>query len=222
MDQKRIESIAKICHEAHKAYCEEIGETGEVCWSHLSQERKTAAFASVAEQIANPLTPEEAHNRWVTVKANNGWVWGKEKDFEKKTNPLMKPYSDVPDEQREKGILFITIVNRLGLGRDGGYSTSKALTNVDTKTATETTSDIIVIGNPDNLQLLCKAGSKRQGWMKSSKAMEVEGVGCLVQFTSERQSKDGLWSIAETSSFFPNTTIVPDVNNGRKLEKSSY
>jgi hypothetical protein len=72
--------------------------------------------------------------------------------------------------------------------------------------------DIKVVGNGDTFQLLCKASSVSQGWMKSAKAMEIDGVGCVVQVTTQQGN-----NVAEALVFVPNVTIVDDVNGGRKL-----
>lgn len=74
-------------------------------------------------------------------------------------------------------------------------------------------SDIKVVGNGDTFRLLCKASSASQGWMKSAKAMEIPGVGCVVQVTTQQ----GV-NVAEALTFVPGVKIVDDVNNGRKLE----
>ena len=75
-------------------------------------------------------------------------------------------------------------------------------------------SDIEVIGNGDAFQLLCKASSKSQGWMKSAKAYEVPGMGCLVQVTTQQGD-----NVAEALVFVNDVTIEDDINNGRKLVK---
>jgi len=75
-------------------------------------------------------------------------------------------------------------------------------------------SDIEVIGNGDSFQLLCKASSKSQGWMKSAKAYEVPGMGCLVQVTTQQGD-----NVAEALVFVNDVTIEDDINNGRKLVK---
>lgn len=77
--------------------------------------------------------------------------------------------------------------------------------------------DVKVIGNTDQFQLLCKASSQEQGWMKSTKAMEIPGVGCVVQVTTQQRNLDGSYACAEAVCFVPNVKIVADSNNGRAL-----
>lgn len=78
-------------------------------------------------------------------------------------------------------------------------------------------SDIKVVGDGNLFQLLCKASSESQGWMKSSKAMQTPS-GCVVQVTTQQKNPDGSYSIAEALTFVAGVKIVDDVNGGRKLE----
>lgn len=73
--------------------------------------------------------------------------------------------------------------------------------------------DIEVFGNGDLWQLLCKASSKSQGWMKSTKAMEVYN-GCLVQVTTQQGDQ-----IAEAVTFVQGVGIGRD-QNGNPVLKS--
>lgn len=77
-------------------------------------------------------------------------------------------------------------------------------------------SDIKVVGNGDTFQLLCKASSESQGWMKSAKAMEVPG-GAVVQVTTQQKNADGSYAVAEALTFVPAVRVLPDSNGGRKL-----
>lgn len=75
--------------------------------------------------------------------------------------------------------------------------------NVDD--AKEKVSDIEVYGDGDTFALVCKASSKAQGWMKSTKACNVPG-GCIVQVSTQQRNPDGSYAVAEA------LTYVPDVN----------
>ena len=94
--------------------------------------------------------------------------------------------------------------------------TNKQLDVVSIEDAKTKISDISVIGNGNTFQLLCKASSKEQGWMKSAKALEIPGVGCVVQVTTQQGS-----NVAEALTFVPGVEIAPDENEGRKLVKSN-
>lgn len=84
----------------------------------------------------------------------------------------------------------------------------KSLSNTNIEDVKKTTSDIKVFGNGDLFQLLSKASSESQGWMKSCKAMQVEGGGCVVQVTTQYNNPDGTKSVAEALTFVPNVRIV--------------
>ena len=96
----------------------------------------------------------------------------------------------------------------------------KTLKNNDIKGAHKNVSDLKVIGNGNNFKLLFKAYSENEGWMKSTKAMEIPNVGCVVQVTTQQQNFNGSYSVAEALTFVPDVEIVPDENNGRKLVSS--
>ena len=88
---------------------------------------------------------------------------------------------------------------------------SKTLDVVSEKNAINKVPDVKVVGNTDTFQLLCKASSKSEGWMKSCKAMQV-GYHCIVQVSTQQGD-----NIAEALVFVPNVHIVDDFNGGKKL-----
>lgn len=95
----------------------------------------------------------------------------------------------------------------------------KTLHNSDVSGARQNVSDLMIVGNGDLWQLLCKASSETEGWMKSTKAMEIAGLGCLVQVTTQQRSSNGTgnYAVAEAVTFVPGVKIISDVNGGRKL-----
>lgn len=92
----------------------------------------------------------------------------------------------------------------------------KALSVTSVEDAKAKVSDIVVVGNGDTFQLLCKASSKSQGWMKSAKAMQLPG-GCVVQVTTQQGS-----NVAEAICYVPGVMIKDDVNGGRYLGEKVY
>ena len=97
----------------------------------------------------------------------------------------------------------------------------KTLHNSDISGARKNVPDIKVVGNGDTFKLLCKASSQAEGWMKSTKAMEIRGLGCVVQVTTQQKNSDGSYSIAEAITFVPGCTIVGDAQHegGRFLAR---
>lgn len=91
----------------------------------------------------------------------------------------------------------------------------KTLHNSTVDGARKNVSDLIVYGNGDTFKLICKASSKAEGWMKSTKAMEIEGCGCIVQVTTQQGD-----NVSEALTFVPLVKIEEidgDKSNGRKL-----
>jgi len=95
----------------------------------------------------------------------------------------------------------------------------KTLGNSDVSGTRVNVPDVVVFGNGDSFRLLCKASSQKEGWMKSTKAMQLHN-GCLVQVTTHQRNHDGTNSVAEALTFVPDVKIVDDVNNGRRLAAS--
>lgn len=100
-------------------------------------------------------------------------------------------------------------------------ASEKTMHNSDVSGAKENVSDLEVVGNGDAFQLLFKASSQKEGWMKSTKAMPIAGGGhggCLVQVTTQQRNPDGSYSVAEALQYVPYATVVTDKEHGgRKL-----
>lgn len=79
----------------------------------------------------------------------------------------------------------------------------KTLHNSASSDASKNVEDIKFWGDGDTFKLISKASSKGEGWMKSTKAMEIENVGCVVQVTTQQGD-----NIAEAVCFVPAVMIV--------------
>ena len=94
----------------------------------------------------------------------------------------------------------------------------KTLHNSDISGARKNVKDLKVWGNGDMFKLLSKASSKEEGWMKSTKACEIPGYGCIVQVTTQQGG-----NVAEALTNVPGVKIHEtfDVNElvGRELVK---
>ena len=87
----------------------------------------------------------------------------------------------------------------------------KTLDNTNVAEAKVKVSDIKVFGNGDLFQLIAKASSEEQGWMKSTKAMETP-KGCVVQVTTQQGD-----NVAEALTFVPDVSIKVDENGNKYL-----
>lgn len=77
----------------------------------------------------------------------------------------------------------------------------RTLDNENIEQVKEQVSDVKVFGNGDLFKLVCKASSKAEGWMKSTKACEVPS-GCFVQVTTQQGDH-----VAEAVCFAPGVHI---------------
>ena len=88
----------------------------------------------------------------------------------------------------------------------------KTLDNTTANQAKDQVSDLKVWGNGDTFKLICKASSKAEGWMKSTKAMEISNLGCVVQVTTQQGN-----NVAEALSFVPGVKIKENVDENGKV-----
>lgn len=106
--------IARVCHEANRAYCFTHGDVSQPSWDEAPDWQKDSALHGVQAILADPgTTPEQSHQNWTSEKEAAGWKYGPLKDPEKKEHPCMVPYSRLPEHQKRKDALFGAIVRSL-------------------------------------------------------------------------------------------------------------
>lgn len=106
--------IAKVCHEANKAYCEGNNDFTQKTWELAEDWQRESAIKGVQFRLDNPDAPVSAqHESWMNDKIATGWEYGEVKDAEKKTHPCIVPYEELPEYQRKKDSLFQAIVDAL-------------------------------------------------------------------------------------------------------------
>jgi len=109
-----IFDIAKVIHQANKAYCESLGDKSQVNWEDASVNIRESVIDGVRFVVDNPLASARAlHNNWLAFKKADGWIYGEEKDPIKKTHPYFVPYEALPVEQQTKDSMFNKIVGAL-------------------------------------------------------------------------------------------------------------
>lgn len=107
-------TIARVCHEANRAFCESHGNKSQPSWNNAPEWQRRSAVNGVLFHLNNPTrSPEDSHNNWMREKIDDGWTYGPKKDPEKKTHPCIQPYDELPLIQRKKDSLFIAIVHAL-------------------------------------------------------------------------------------------------------------
>ena len=97
----------------------------------------------------------------------------------------------------------------------------KTLHNSDISGTRVNVPDVQFFGDGDLFQLLSKASSAAEGWMKSTKAMAIAGVGCIVQVTTQQRNHDGTYSVAEALTFVPGVWIHEDWDDNLQVRGRS-
>lgn len=96
---------------------------------------------------------------------------------------------------------------------------SKTMGNNDSNGTRKNVPDVQFWGDSDVWKLISKAWSEDEEWMKSTKAMEISEVGCLIQVTTQNEEIP-----AEAITFVPGVRIEEIKDNdghviSRKLVK---
>lgn len=108
------EQIAKVCHEANKAYCDGIGDNSQKHWDEAEQWQRDSAVKGVEYRLNNSDAPQSAqHEAWMQDKINDGWAYGEIKNADMKTHPCIVPYDQLPEDQKKKDALFQGVVDAL-------------------------------------------------------------------------------------------------------------
>lgn len=82
---------------------------------------------------------------------------------------------------------------------------SKTVDAKNAKDAAKKIGDLKIFGNSNMWKLLCKASSKKEGWMKSTKGLNIPGAGVVIQVSTQQGDH-----IAEALTFLPEVSLVPD------------
>ena len=105
------EQIAQIAHEVNRGYCLALGDTTHAAWADTPEAERAGKLQGVQMYLEKPdSTPEQAHESWLAKKAADGWKFGETKNAKKKEHPCMKPYAELPAEQRAKDYIFRAVV----------------------------------------------------------------------------------------------------------------
>ena len=113
-DDVRVDAIARVVHEAVRAWSAAHGQEGIPHWNRAPRWMHTSTLESVQFMIDNPDAPDSAqHDQWMEQKKRDGWVHGPVKDPKKKTHPMMVDYDALPDMEKRKDALFKAVVGAL-------------------------------------------------------------------------------------------------------------
>ena len=102
--------IANVRHIACVAF---LIAAGQPYNEQINKDQFDSLLDGIEFLNANPdSTAEENHNNWMKMKKSQGWVYGKKKDFSKKTHPDLMPFDSLPIIEQRKDISDM-IIHRL-------------------------------------------------------------------------------------------------------------
>lgn len=100
------EQIAKTCHAAHNALCEE-----PIPWELKTSEHKATVYSSIDKILSGEiLSAKQAHDNFVARKKADGWVYGEEYSTEDKINPRVTEFENLGLIDLAKEKIFFNIV----------------------------------------------------------------------------------------------------------------
>lgn len=106
--------IAKVAHQANRAYQAVIGEIASPDWEELVDCLRDSAIKGVRAVLSNSsIKPEQLHDAWMKDRQDDGWVHGPVKSVADKTHPCLVEWSNLEDAQRAKDRLFLAVVKAL-------------------------------------------------------------------------------------------------------------
>lgn len=96
----KMQAIAKVCHEALRAYAEACGDDGVPPWEQAPTEERASMLDDVVKIASTQgITPEQMHEDWMRRKIEQGWTLG-QFDRQKKQHPAIVPWRKVPRDYR--------------------------------------------------------------------------------------------------------------------------
>lgn len=116
MNSQLIEPIARVAHEANRAYCKTLGDESHQSWDDTPEFIRASTRAGVKAKLERPaISSKESHQAWMNYKLAEGWRYGPVKDLELRTHPNLVAYGELPLAERRKDVLFGAVVVALSI-----------------------------------------------------------------------------------------------------------
>ena len=110
-----VVAIAKVCHEANRAWSDHLGDEPQPKWEDATDWQRSSTIHGVefhwsALKYGAQTSPRQSHVNWLKEMEALGWKYGPVKDPEKREHPCFVPWEELPEAQRVKDYLFLSIV----------------------------------------------------------------------------------------------------------------
>ena len=111
-DNEYIHVIARVCHEAMRAYRTALGEDELPPWDEAEPWQVEATLAAVRFRMAHREAPPGVqHAQWMEEKRASGWRYGTVRDNARKLHPMMIPFNELPDSEKRKDVLIQKVID---------------------------------------------------------------------------------------------------------------
>lgn len=103
--------IAKQVHNIEKNYLLSIGKKA-LTWEDAGPVIQDLRITIVTVIMENNIpTPEYNHQVWKNTKIRDGWVYGEEINFEKKTHSFITEYENLDREHKVKDAILFSVID---------------------------------------------------------------------------------------------------------------
>ena len=107
----KTRDIARVCHEALRAYSIVIFDYSNRPWEDTDEDSRQFLIDLVEVIIKNPSSsPRSVHGIWSSELLSKGWVYGPTPSKTKHKHPQLIGFDDLHDEDVKRYALLIGIV----------------------------------------------------------------------------------------------------------------
>ncbi len=112
LDIKLVVRIAEQAHEVNRAFVEATGAGDKKKpWAMLDVADRERFIRATSNALDTKVKdPAQSHKLWSDSMLRDGWKYGDEYDAEAKTHPNLKPYENLPELEKFKDVLFLSVV----------------------------------------------------------------------------------------------------------------
>lgn len=111
---KNVKQIAKVAYEVVRAYCESQGDFTVDEWNRADKRIREETVLKVEMIIDNMAwSADHAHEVWMDMMIDNGWIHGDVVDWTKLQHPHIAPYECLPEIYRATLEIFWATVKEL-------------------------------------------------------------------------------------------------------------
>lgn len=108
----QIDRVAQVAHAAIRAHQVAHGQKPHPEWEAAEEWMRQSTRDAVRSALVDP-TPGAQHDRWLEERRAQGWSYGPERDDEKKKNPNMVDFEELPKFEQQKDSIIIALAQAL-------------------------------------------------------------------------------------------------------------